>query len=73
MVCIYCSGHLTVSSVWFRKKKNYQYSYICFCINEKCEQYLVKFQKNCKRNLEINTCKNFDLTKQDQLINYKKI
>ena len=64
MVCIYCSGHLFVSSVWFCKKKNYQYSYICYCDNKHCKKYLVKFRKSCKCPSEINTCKNFDLTWQ---------
>ena len=64
MVCIYCNGHLFVTSVWFCKKNHYQYSYICFCVNRNCKQYLVKFKKNCKYQSEINTCRNFQLTKQ---------
>ena len=60
MVCIYCSGHLSISSIWFCN----QYSYICYCVNEHCKEYLVKFKKNCKYPSEINACKNFDLTRQ---------
>ena len=65
MVCIYCNCRLFVTSVWFCKKNQYQYSYICFCINPNCEKYLVRFKKNCKYLSEINTCKNFELTNQD--------
>ena len=64
MVCIYCNSWLFVTSVWFCKKNNYQYSYICFCVNPICNQYLVKFRKHCKYQSEINTCRNFELTHQ---------
>ena len=36
MVCLYCNSWLFVTSVWFSKKNNYQYSYICFCVVNAC-------------------------------------
>ena len=64
MQCFSCYHQITVTSVWFCKKNNYQYSYICHCTNLNCSEYLVKFKKSCKSLAEIHKCRHFQLTHQ---------
>ena len=64
MVCFYCRGQLFVTGVYFDKQNKYQYSYICFCLNNSCKEYKVKFKKYCKYPSEINICKNFEIANQ---------